>query len=87
MSEKAHSAKAGAPKPSRDVSASSARAESSPRRFSDAQLDARDWAKAGPRRLAGPPLDDGGISLAAEAFRPEQLPSTTDPKEPSRKRS
>jgi hypothetical protein len=87
MSEKAHSAKAGAPKPSRNAGAASARAAASPRRLSDAQLDARDWAKAGPRRLAGPPLDDGGTSPAAEAFRPEQLPSTTDPEEHSRRRS
>ena len=89
MSEEAQSAKAGVPKRSRENDgAALARAAASPRRPTDAQLDARDWGKAGPRRQAGPPLDDGGISPAAEALRSEeQLPATTDPEEHSRRRS
>jgi hypothetical protein len=84
MSEEAHSAKAGAPKRSREGNvAASARAAASQRRPTEAQLDARDWGKAGPRRQAGPPLDEGGVSPAAESLRPEQLPPTTDPEEHS----
>ena len=77
MSEKSHDANAGTPtkpKAPRTATAGAAR----PGRPTDAQLDERDWHKAGPRRPAGPPLAGDEPSPAAESHRP---PPTTDPKE------
>ncbi len=79
MAEKSHEAKAGAAK--KVKAAGSARA--APARAvlpTEAQLDDRDWHKAGPRRLAGPPLGPGAPGPAAAALADREPPSPTDPK-------
>lgn len=48
---------------------------------SEAELDERDRRKTGPRRAAGPPLDDGAPGVASMAAPPGALPPATDPRE------
>lgn len=79
MAEKSHEAKAGAPKTMKaagGAKTASARAALP----TEAQLDDRDWHKAGPRRMAGPPLGLGAPGPAAEALAARETPAPTDPK-------
>jgi hypothetical protein len=79
MNEKSQDAKAGAPKKLKAASARSAGAVR-PGRPTAAQLDEREWHKAGPRRQAGPPLAGGAPAAAAEPHSAHQPPPPTDPK-------
>ena len=80
MPEEAQSSKAGAPKRLKQKATHGAGGATRSKRPTHAELEARDWHKAGPRRLAGPSLDDGGLQPDAMALRPDQVPPSTDPK-------
>ena len=80
MTEKSHEAKGGAPKRPKSTSAKGARADKAPTALPTvAQLDERDWHKAGPRRQAGPPLASGP-GPAAASLSAKEPPPPTDPK-------
>lgn len=77
MDEKSNDAKAGAPK---KLKAANERAAHAVRhRPTAAQLDEREWHKAGPRRQAGPPLAGDPSGAPAESSNPRQ-PPPTEPK-------
>ena len=82
MTEKSYEAKADAPKKAKSARAVSAKglAQARARGPTDAQLNERDWHKAGPRRQAGPPLAASGLGTAAASLSAKDLPPTTDPK-------
>jgi hypothetical protein len=76
MDEKSNDAKGGTPKKLKAATARTAGAVR-PGRPTAAQLDEREWHKAGPRRQAGPPLAGGPSGALAESS--SQTPPT-DPK-------